>query len=358
MNRSKQDLIRRLEFVEPTSTFRSHFSYENMGYVIVSEVIAKIAGMSWRQYCSEKIFKHLGMNRTSISNNDLVDENKACAHLLPALRTPPLPLWDDWEEVEAAAGIVSCAKDMELWLKYCLSAPPSLTATQQAQIVFEPEGFLEPLRVPVWSIYSHGEPVTYYGLGWMTYSLNGRQIFFHTGLRLGMQSILAVIPEEQLGIVILTNESPHLGAASLLNQLLDHYLSLPEIDWHQKSKEVLDTISLAIDVKKKQMHTERHINKQASLSLEDYEGEYISEAYGSIIVRQMEEILTIKLMGDDFGKLEHWEGDQFEIQGAMSGPPIPWVIEFIVEPTQQHPTGLTMPNHGLFVRNCSLNASN
>lgn len=252
---------------------------------------------------------------------------------------------------QAAAGINSSAADMALWLKYCLSNSKALSLTQKPQGLFEPEGFLEKVRIPAWSIYAHETPFTNYGLGWMMYALDNKQVFFHTGLSAGMQSILAVIPEEELGIVILTNEMGHLGTACLLNLLMDHLLQREKTDWHQKGHAVMSEINLRVTQETAALENERLKDSPPTLKMGAYTGEYVHPAYGSIIVGIANGNLTIKfLFNQEEGILNHWQENQFRITGMLFAPLLPWLVTFDISKDQSKAINLKLPNLGNFKR--------
>ena len=348
--RTTEDLIHRLAYVEPAFPFRSHFTYNNMSYVISSQIVATAAGMPWHQFCKERVFEPLGMRRTNTSYESLThDSNVALPHLLPHILEKPI-VWGNWESLVAAAGINSCASDMALWLKYCLSNSVALQVTQRPQVLFEVEGFLEKVYIPMWSILAHGQPIANYGLGWMIYTLDNKTVFFHTGLSAGMQSILAVIPEDELGIAILTNEMGHPGAACLLNLLIDHLLGREEVDWNQKAHTVIADIDQTVKLETVALENSRLKNVPPTLNKEGYMGEYVHPAYGSIVIGMENEMLTIEfLFNHEKGKLEHWQENQFKITDAPSMAPfLPWLMAFQLSQDQHKVINLTMPYLGVF----------
>jgi CubicO group peptidase (beta-lactamase class C family) len=349
-DRSPEELMRRLAYVEPVFPFRAHFSYNNMAYLVAGQVVAATTGMSWQEFCKQRVLEPLGMKRTNTSYESLAhDPNVASPHLLPRIREKPID-WLNLETVAAAGGINSCASDMALWLKFCLSGSAALQLAQKPQCLFEPEGFLEKVKIPAFSIYAHGAQIASYGLGWIIYTLDNKTVFFHTGLSGGMQSILAVIPEEELGIAILTNEMGHLGAACLLNFLIDHILEREAIDWNQKGHAVV-----AESNQTAKQETELLENPQGrtppTLKQEAYTGEYVHPAYGSILVGMKNDALTIKLLFNrEEGKLEHLQKDRFRVTGIPVGLLLPWIIEFQLSPEQDKAAGLLLPNLGVFER--------
>jgi CubicO group peptidase (beta-lactamase class C family) len=173
--RTTDDLLNRLKFVDPAYPFRSHSTYNNMAYVLASQIASEVSGSKWEDLCEKHIFKSLGMKRTNFSYKFLLDDkNVASPHLIPDLKKDPI-MWDNWESVKATGGINSCAKDMAIWMTHLLKSP-NFRAIANPQSLFEFEGLLDELSMPSSKIFSHNQNIINYGLGWMIYTLNNYEI--------------------------------------------------------------------------------------------------------------------------------------------------------------------------------------
>ena len=133
-----------------------------------------------------------------------------------------------------------------------------------------------------------------------------------------MLSACAFVPEEQLGISILTNQAEHLGATCLLNLLLDRFLDQPSQLWHQRAKATLLDMGQTIQAARKKMEAERGQEKP-SLPLNEYVGHFEHPAYGPVWIRSEGEQLTIELWTGEKGLLKPWNADQFEITNFPTG---------------------------------------
>lgn len=332
--------------MDPVYSFRSHFTYNNTGYGIASQIVAQTSKMSWERFCKERIFDICGMKRTTASYKMLMeDTNVAMPHLLAQLRREAIP-FRNWDDLPAAGGINSCASDMARWLKVCLSNSSSLIALQKPESLMEVQGFLIEETIPAWDITARGSSLVGYGYGWMSYMLDNKLVLFHTGLSDGMQSVLAIIPEEELGIAILTNQMNHLGADALLNE----FLHRKKVHWHKKAHAVMKEIDKKIAKKKSLMEYARNKNAPAHFPLSAYSGKYEHPAYGLVDITEKNEALEIKLFSQEEGLLQHWQDDQFLITKIASGPLTPWIITFQISQDQKKVSGFTMPNLGAFER--------
>jgi hypothetical protein len=120
-----------------------------------------------------------------------------------------------------------------------------------------------------------------YGLGLFSSDYNGRQIYWHTGGAAGMVSNVCFIPEEKLGIAILTNNDNQNFFECLRYQILDAYLDVPYIDRSQQqltgfNKELEDQVN----------EIRGWINRMTKvnipLGLKSYAGTYSNPLYGSL----------------------------------------------------------------------------
>ncbi len=69
---SRDEILRRIRFLKPTSSFRSRFGYQNILFLAAGEVVAKVSGKSWDEFVKERFFAPLAMKRTVTSNAELL----------------------------------------------------------------------------------------------------------------------------------------------------------------------------------------------------------------------------------------------------------------------------------------------
>jgi hypothetical protein len=314
-----------------------------MVYVVASKIVEKVSGMTWAQFCRERIFSSLRMKRTDLSYSSLTHDNNIASGHIKGKVVP----WDNWENMAAAGGISSSSKDMSVWLLYCLSSPRPLQEAQKPQMLMESEGMLEPISTLAWPIYAHEQKMVSYGYGWMIYRLNDKTVLFHMGFTDGMQSILAIVPEEELGIAILTNQAPQLGAACLMNELLDRFLQRPTVLWHEKGHKAIQEIDSAMKLQ------EESIRKHESsflptLPFSEYVGTYQHPAYGTVSVSLDRDQLELTFWNREKGILKGVDTNRFVLLDLPSAPTFPWIIGF--EPSQegQHIQSLKIPDLGVF----------
>ena len=64
---TREEIIRRIRFLKPASSFRSRYAYDNLLYLVAGQMIPRITGKSWEEFVRERIFGPLGMSHTNAS---------------------------------------------------------------------------------------------------------------------------------------------------------------------------------------------------------------------------------------------------------------------------------------------------
>jgi len=169
-----------------------------------------------------------------------------------------------------------------------------------------------PLEGALEKLYPESHFLTY-GLGWFLSDYRGRKVVEHGGAIDGMRAEVAMIPEEKLGIVILTNLGGSVLPQPLMYRIFDAFLGGPQRDW---SAEILKTFKVLEEQAKaveKKAESDRVKGTSPSLALEKYAGDYQSEMYGGAKLA-FENGKLVARFGPNFtGDLEHWNYDTFRV---------------------------------------------
>lgn len=311
------DVIQKVKHISPAYEFRAGYGYSNLMFITAGEVIRTVSGLSWSQYLDEHIFKHLSMDRTITSTNLLPAlENVASPHKEIEGVNIPIP-WVNWDNMGAAGGIISSTDDMLKWILLQLNHGATTDDTL----------FSRNDQLKMWTPHnSHivsdraskifkDRHFNGYGLGWGISDYSGKKIISHGGGYDGMYSRVVMVPDSELGIVILTNGMKGIST-SLSYQLIDHLLNLDAVDWDDQylkwSKASADGRAKAIQTRK----SDRMANTSPSLSLPKYTGTYHDPMYGSIEVKEANQKLSLhfKEAPSLNALLSHWHLDVFEIE--------------------------------------------
>jgi CubicO group peptidase (beta-lactamase class C family) len=152
-----------------------------------------------------------------------------------------------------------------------------------------------------------------YGLGWSLRDYRGRKMVFHTGTLAGYVSRTTLIPELNLGVVVLTNQEATGAHAAIAFTVVDHYLGAPAVDWVAAYRDLAKIEAAEGEAETQRSAGKRNAKFQPSLPLASYAGRYRDPWYGDIAVEERGGRLTISFTHTKqlTGDLDHWQYDTF-----------------------------------------------
>jgi len=223
---TRREIVEAVRYLEPVTSFRSAYAYDNILYHVAALVIEEVSGLTWEDFVQTRIIEPLGMNDTRVTRASTLEEgNVATPHArIEGTVRPVQPLAAT--ATNAAGGINSTAADMAKWLIVQLDSGrvsdserifSERTTTQLWKPVTPlpigrvPDG-LEPLQVQFAG----------YALGFGIRDHRGHKMVTHTGGLPGYVSRLTMVPELKLGIAVLTNQEMGVAFESITARILDH----------------------------------------------------------------------------------------------------------------------------------------
>ncbi|WP_339623610.1 serine hydrolase [uncultured Winogradskyella sp.] len=226
------DVINNVKYLEPETSFRSKFAYNNNMFIIAGEVLKRVSGLSWEDFIETKIMKPVGMVNSKASYNRVTDKSNIIeAHTRAEGKVIQIP--HDWSETaNAAGGIVSNVHDMMTWAKFLMND----AVTEKGERLLGKDEFHElwqlqtPLKVRAGDWYNSN--FKGYGLGWFVTDVKGgyKQVY-HTGGLLGTVTQFTMIPDLDLAIVVLTNQMNGNAFNTITNTIKDVYLGYEDRNW-------------------------------------------------------------------------------------------------------------------------------
>jgi CubicO group peptidase (beta-lactamase class C family) len=320
---TREQVLAAARFIRPASSLRSRYAYNNLMFVVAGEVVAAVGGKPWDDFVRERIFTPLGMTETRIGPaGQAPDANAAAPHsrgwrLEGTLEPIPGTRDETWA---AAAGIRSNVTDLSRWVLaqlaggdmgagrrlFSAGASREMWAPQIHQSIRPMTGALEPLT-PRFSAY---------GLGWSLRDYHGRKMVSHGGALTGMVSTVVMLPEEKLGVIVLTNQEESGAFNAVAHRVLDHYLGRPETDWiaaYEQSRK--DLLARAGESERKQAAA-RHAASKPSLAPSSYAARYEDAWYGAVDIREEAGKLVLSMTRTPAmtGDLSHWQYDTFLVR--------------------------------------------
>src|ERR1700722_1665692 len=316
---TRDEIIYKLRFMKPESSFRSKFAYDNLLYIAAGQIIPAATGKTWEQYITERILQPLEMKTTTLSNAHFpVGANFAWPH--SKLGGPLRPI--DFVELDNAApagSINSSVAEMARWMMLQLNhgkfpeSDKRLFTEQRSQEMWSAQTIL-PTPERNGPLGEISAKFAAYGLGWGLRDYQGRKLVGHTGGVAGFVSRVMLVPEEKLGVVILTNAEEGFAFDSILFHVLDSYFLSGKTDWITVLHEADQSTRKEAEEEVKKQAGARASNSKSSLALEKYAGKYEDAWYGpaSIGLEKGKLIFSLDHTAAAGGDLEHWQYDTFK----------------------------------------------
>jgi CubicO group peptidase (beta-lactamase class C family) len=312
---TRTELLQRLRYLKPSWSFRSRYGYSNLMYVAAGEVAAAVEHKPWDEIVRDRILVPLGMTSTNTS-----------VRLLPAMANVATPhakvdgsvqavSYTDVDNIAAAGAINSNITDMVKWVRFQLDSGvvggKRLVTKRNFAETHTPQTVMR-----IDSAYREFNPFTHirsYAFGWNVLDYRGREMLSHAGNLSGMNAMVGLLPEERLGIVVLTNMEGNALRESLMYRIFDRYLGSSDRDWSRVAlaeRAAFDSID-ARDQREKE--AKRVKGTRPTLPLDRYSGIYEDSFYGRAKVTMERGHLVLQLAPKQVGDLEHWHYDTFKI---------------------------------------------
>jgi len=233
---TREDVIRGLRHLKPIHSFRSHYAYDNLLYIVAGEAAAAAAGTSYEALLQREVFAPLALDRCRVGAwRRGPEDSVAQPHRRADSRNVPFKLDGDLipATTMAAAGGVRCSlDDMLKWIRAWLdpgtpdaTGKPWLSAAQRHAMWTAHTPMPLTPRMRQWD-RSHFNA---YGYGWRLTDVDGTAKVSHTGTLGGMYSAVTLLPERNTGFVLLINGDAD-EARTVLNQALVKQFTAPRSD--------------------------------------------------------------------------------------------------------------------------------
>ena len=312
-NASAEQIIKGIKHVPQAYEFRAGYGYSNLMYITAGEVIKVVTGETWATNVENRFLKPLGMNRTIARVTELDDKgNYATPHARKDNKNYAIP-WVSWDNVAATGGLISSVEDLAKWVTFNLNNG----------VIGDTEILTSETRNTVWTPHNnfrvnhaddnYEQHFSSYGLGWGLSDYHGKMKVAHTGGYDGMITAVTLVPDENLGIIVLTNgvKSPIRAAT---NYALDLYLGITPKDW---SKELLERANnyAKNDTRIADRKAKRVGNTTPSIAPEQFTGAYDAPMYGTISIKEKDSELKLVFEHSPLltATLTHWHYDVWQI---------------------------------------------
>jgi CubicO group peptidase (beta-lactamase class C family) len=309
---SREELIRKLVYVQPNAGFRAKFQYQNLMYVAAGYAVGQVAHSTWDEFTQSRLLAPLGMTE---SDTSAVEAQKAADYATPHEQDPDGSVkvvpWRNIDMVGPAGSINSSARDMAKWITFQLGdgtyqgkrliSAENMPEMHTAQTLLSPDDEISKIFFPDSMQLS-------YGLGWFVQDYRGHQLILHAGDIDGFATMVVLIPEIHTGYFVVINLSS-LYRQVLSYQIADQLLHLPDAGWSERFKK-MNTELEAGEKAGQAWLSKRTPGTHPSRDLPAYAGKYENPIYGTAEVELQNGKLKLHLHAID-SDLEHFQYDTF-----------------------------------------------
>jgi CubicO group peptidase (beta-lactamase class C family) len=344
------DLLTNFQYFEPVSAFRTKYDYDNILYMVAGEVIKRVSGKSWEAFVMERIMEPLGMDSSSTLPPSMAGlKNIATPHLVVDGITKIIPYFEhDPEKMNGALGaVLSNADDLCRWMlvhlnggRYGKNLEYQLFSKASQREMWKIHTSIDFRPDPRYNPHFHG-----YGLGWRLNDMNGKLSVSHTGDLAGMLSKTIMIPDLELGVVVLTNA--YYGGAGIFRAvsqtIVDSYLGLDDFGWTEYYlKRHLDGTNSANGIVEQVWETVESGNHD-HINIQDYLGVYEDNWFGKIEIhlKDGQPWFTSYRSPKLTGPMYHYKANAFAIKWEIRELDADAFAIFSLD-EEGHATGITM----------------
>lgn len=310
---SKDSLMRRIQYQEPTAGLREIWQYNNFMFLTQAMISEKLTSKSWETNIQEKIFNPLGMKSSSLSIDGL-KKGMEVAKGYTIYKDSIIKKTDyyDIAGMAPAGSINSNVSEMANWVMTWINGgkfygneilPSSyVREAMSSQMVISPA--IPDKEIP-------DAFLSNYGFGWMISSYRGHYRVEHGGNIDGFSASTSFFPSDSIGIIVLSNQNASAIPGIVRNMIADRILGIKPIDWNGRRN------NADAKAKKEEKEAEKNVSSNKKLGTNpshkqnDYTGLYNNPGYGTFEITNRNDSLIMFTPNGDLW-LRHYHYDVFE----------------------------------------------
>ena len=278
-------------------------------------VAERIGGKSWEELVAERVLRPLGMERATFSVDQMQQDDDFSYGYGAEQEIERVP-FRNIDAIGPAGSINTSARELARYVQFHLAygkvGDTQLLKEDSARLMQLPQMVMTgPLQERLQDGPEISNPT--YGLGLMVGGYRGRKHISHGGGIDGFISAMQWLPDEQIGVIALSNTS-HTGTvpALVVRNAFDRMLGLEPIDWAARARKRETEAKAKVEEAKKADLAAAVADTSPSHPLADYAGDYEHTGYGKASVRVHGDGLILKVVGIEF-PLEHYHYDLFTV---------------------------------------------
>ncbi|MGD9993505.1 MAG: serine hydrolase [Salinivirgaceae bacterium] len=291
---SDAQMFDKIGSVPPLYDFRAKWGYCNAGYFVAGKAIEKATGKPWDHYLKERIFSPLQMHRTFTRVADIAnDANASKPHSFVNYELAEIP-YGGLDLLGPAASMSAGIADLNRWTMALLDS-----GRMEGKTVL-PQKVIDRSRKPE-SLIGNGRHVfnknlfRLYALGWNLMDYEGKKVVSHTGAVHGFLSSVTLVPELNLGVVVVTNTEQNYFYEALKWEIVDAFMELP---YRNYSDLYLNFFLRNLNKEKADVEAWRDsvaLEQKPAVKLSAFTGTYLSPVYGKGVIKTQGKHLELTL---------------------------------------------------------------
>ena len=314
---SREDLVRRLQYLEPNKPLRSTFQYNNLMFMTAGYIAGQLNGTSWEDAVHARILEPLGMTATNFSelatqnSGDFGQPYRKGSDLKAEVKRIPFDAQcPDTCALGPAGEINSNVTDMSKYVLFHMNQGE----VAEKQLLSRNNSVQ--MQVPQMSL--PGAPdfpelsETSYGMGFFLSAYRGHKLVEHGGNIDGFSAELGFLPNEKVGVVVLTDLDGTPLPEVIAYNVFDRMLGVEQVPWSRRFLDLEQKQKQGEQEAKDKGYAPHKTGTHPSHDLKEYAGDYANPGYG---------IATITRDGDNFKltlnkvnrNLEHYHYDVFQV---------------------------------------------
>jgi CubicO group peptidase (beta-lactamase class C family) len=311
---TRQEILQAMRHLKPATSFRTAYAYDNLLYVIAGEVVDAVSGMPWEDFVETRIMAPLGMDDCRALPSRVTDSgNRATPHMEVdgELRTT----FFSGGGPTAAAGAVNCnLTGLARWAAMHLAGGEMPDGRRLLSAATHAELWKPVTLMPVSDLWREHARTHFraYGLGWGLQDFLGHLYVSHSGGLQGMTTYIALLPELDVAVIVLTNQFTP-SFVTVANTILHAHISDTPADWVAIVGESVAKQGSDAEQAVEAAFAARNTESRPSLPLAAYAGTYRDDWYGDVSVEEALGTLVMRFSRSDLltGPLEHFQYDTF-----------------------------------------------
>ncbi len=324
-NINRQELVRRVQHLEPSWGLRQVYQYNNLMFAIAGYLVEQVTGVTWEEFVTSRILRPLNMTDTTAGFHNARDfSDYALPYMEQNSSVIKIPFFTK-EAIGPAGSIISSASDLVKWLLFHLNqgeiegqqlvSQENLRQMHSPQMVIRDVGQLGMSdRLDTFPEFGP----SFYGLGWRLNTYRGHNMIHHTGSIDGFNALVSFLPQDDIGVAILTNSYDTLLPYPLAFSICDQLMEMEPVPWFERVRQM----SIEGKNEVKQDAPAVHGTQPSRSLLQEYAGDYEHPAYGVFsVVFQNDRLLAH--FGEQTYPLEHYHYDVFTFTFSPHQIPLP-----------------------------------